>query len=73
MFLRSIVLTLCVALVCLGAVAGCAPPSSTAQPPANYAAFSPAVTAAPADVPALDEQAPPNTTTPSTDVPEYSL
>ena len=76
MFLRSIVLTLCVALVCLGAVVGCAPPSSTAQPPANYAALSPAVTAAPAEVPALpalEEQAPPNTTTPATDVPEYSL
>jgi hypothetical protein len=73
MFLRSIVLTLCVALFCLSAVVGCAPPSSTAQPPANLAAVSPAVTAAPADVPALDEQAPPNTTTPSIDGPEYSL
>jgi hypothetical protein len=72
MFFRSIGLTLCLALVCLGAVVGCAPTASTAQSSAG-SPVSPAVTAAPADVPTFDEQAPPSTTTPPADVPDLSL
>ena len=73
MFFRSIVLTLCLALVCLGALAGCAPPSSTVQPSADYAASSPAVTTAPSDVSPFAEQAPPSATTPPGDVPDLSI
>ena len=57
MILRSIVLTLCLALFCLGAVVGCAPPADSAQPSLNAPApaASPAVTATSSDAPSLGE------------------
>ncbi len=73
MLFRRLVLTLCLVLFCLGAVVGCAPPASTAQPSASYAACSPAVTVAPSEVPTFDEQAPPSTTTPTGEVPDLGI
>jgi len=81
MLFRSIVLTLCLSLFCLGAVVGCAPAPSTGQPSAGALAPSappapeafPSVTTAPTDVPALDDQAPPSVTTPIGDGPDLSI
>jgi hypothetical protein len=80
MILRSVALSLCVAVLCLSLLGGCAQPVNTASTipssgpaPANPATTtppaagvaSPGTTAAPADAPLLDEQAPPSTTAPS--------
>jgi len=68
MIVRSIALALCLGLLCLGAVTGCAPPVGGGQPSGGTQA-PPSVTTPTTDTPSFDEEAPASATAPGSEAP----